>query len=246
MSITNPLAVHMVVPDYRIDNIIGICTGSFTIAAPTSLEGTSTAIKAFTTGFSDTCLFQGIFSVDGGSSWNDLGVYRPNLSTPGEPVLQTVTCRGYVSTGGIFTAVGLNWYDNVHNTSQSYTIDYKIAFMAKDDQASVIPIATTEKIQYESSYNYQKIYLSGTFASTTGTPVDHNLNYVPKVRGWFSPNSATYGSEGVYQIPANCLTTLDWFSANIKVSTTAANFTEVQDNNGQLDGTMYYRIYLDS
>lgn len=51
---------------YPSDMIIGIHSGSFTVAAP-SVGSNTTNTDTFTTGFGTSCYFQGIFSTDGGT-----------------------------------------------------------------------------------------------------------------------------------------------------------------------------------
>jgi hypothetical protein len=250
MAITNPSALNMAIPYQGIDNIIGIHTGSFTSTAPTLLGQFTNDTDTFDTGFGDTCLFQGIFSVDGGSTWNDLGVYIPDLSTPAQPVLQTVTCQAYIKDDGTLYAVSSNWYDNVHSTSSAYTVDYKIVLLAKDSQGSIMPLSTSQILAYQSAYNFQKVDVKGSFAVSTSatTTITHDLGYIPNVRCWFAPTNTTMGSDGIYTLPAGALMTLDWFYAktNVTVDTTTANFSPVVDNTASgIDGTMYYRIYLD-
>lgn len=251
MPITDRTAINMAVPLNKVDQIIGIHSGSFSITAATAVSGPKFASDPFTTGFGDSCFFQGIFSVDGGASWNDFGVYRPVLTTPGQPVLQTVTCYGMVGPTGIFTASGVNWWDIVHATSSAYTIQYKVAFIAKDTQGSITPISTNENLYYWSKYNFQKIFLSSSFSSTTGTtPITHNLNYVPKVRAFFSPTSTANNADGV-SVLAGSIVTLDnyQYATNVYVNTTQASFTDVSTTvspRTTRSGTMFYRIYLDS
>lgn len=248
-SFTNPKALNMLIPDYTIDNIIGIHTGSFSISAPTSSGVYTTATNSFSTGFGDTCLFQGVFSTDGGTTWNDFGAMKPNLTTAGEPVLQTVTCYGYVESNGTFIATGLNYYDNVHSSGTAYTIQYKVAFLAKDNQGAVTPLATNEILQYDSAYNFQKVFSSGSYTNGSSShTVTHNLGYVPKVREWFIPTSSTSGGSGtVLTIPAGALVTADWFGGYtyIQVNTTQAIFSSV-NNGSTISGTVIYRIYWDS
>lgn len=250
-SFNNPKALNMIIPNYRIDNIIGIKTGSFGISAPSSISGYTTATQSFTTGFGDNCLFQGIFSTDG-VNWNDFGAMQPNLSTPGQPVLDTVTCFGAVSNSGVFTAYGLNYYDNVHSSGSSYTIQYKIAFFAKDNQGTITPLSTNEKLQYDSSTNYQKIYKSGSFSNGSSTTIiAHNLGYIPKVREWIIPSSNTLGAGGTITIPANSLVTPDWFTMytatgfGTGIDSNNAYFTSIS-NGSAISATILYRIYWDS
>lgn len=251
MAITNPVALHMSIPDYLVDNIIGIHTGSFTVSAPTDLSSPTTATDTFTTGFGDSCLFQGVFSTDSGSTWNDFGVMIPNLTTAGQPVLQTVTCYGWIDSSGILTANGVNYYDYVHSTSQSYTIQYKVVFFAKDTQGSITPLSTNEILQYNSAYNYQKIDLKGSFANaSTATTVSHNLGYIPKVRSWIDLTTSTYAGYGNVSVPTNSISTPDLWPQTypvIKISTSSAIFNPILDGNGNLAvGNIFYRIYLDS
>lgn len=242
---------------FQSDMIIGIHTGSFTVSAP-SIGSKTTATDIFVTGFGTSCYFQGIFSTDGGTTWNDFGVYQPNLTTPGQPVLQTVTCRGYVTTGGTFTAVGINWYDLVHSSGTSKTIQYKVAFFAKQGQGSITPLPYTQKTQLDSRINIQKIYLDDTFAASTtaNTTITHNLGYIPKVRSFFEPTSSTSGVEGVATVPVGAMTTLDWFtgagsglSADVEITSSNVTFTPLQSNvstpNG-IAGTQHYLIYVDA
>ncbi len=250
-SFSNPQAINMIIPDYKIDNIIGITTGSFAISAPTSSPGYTTATQTFNTGFNDTCLFQGIFSTDG-VNWNDFGANQPNLSTPGQPVLQTVTCYGGVGNNGVFTAYGLNYYDLVHSVGTAYTIQYKVAFFAKDNQGAITPISTNEILQYDSSTNYQKIHSSGSFSNAAGTTtINHGLGYVPKVREWIIPTSNTLAAGGTITIPANTLVTPDWFTGYTNtgfatgIDTNNAYFTSI-NNGSAISATILYRIYWDS
>lgn len=239
---------------YRSDMIIGVHSGSFTVSTPSAFSYT-TNTDTFNTGFGTSCYFQGVFSTNGGTTWNDFGIYQPNLASPG-PQTQTQTCRGFVTTGGVFTAVGINWYDIVHSSATSYTIQYKVAFFAKQNQGDITPLPVTDIVAFDSRYVVPKIYTQGTFAaSTTGnTTISHNLGYYPKVRSFFEPASNTGGVEGVYTIPAGAMATLDWFtgagissgiycSGDIQISTTNVVFTQLGTG---IAGTQHYIIYLES
>lgn len=250
MSVTQPTKINMAVPNYKIDQIIGIKTGSFNIGVPVAGPPVITAGTAFTTGFGDNCFLQGIFSTDGGLSWNDFGTYRPDLTTA-FPTLQTVTCYGYVSASGVFQPTGVNWYDTNHAIGRAYTIQYKVFFIAKDTQGAITPIGTSEILYYTSAFNYQKIYLSNNYSSTTGTSViAHNLGYVPKVRTFFSPTSTQNNADGV-SIPAGAMVTLDHYqyATNVQPDTANLTITDVSTSvtpRTTINGQVYYRIYLDS
>lgn len=250
MPILTEAAAFMSVPAYGIDQIIAVYSGSFTVGAA-SAGSFATATATNTTGFGDNCYFQGIYALDGGSTWNDFGVYQPNLVTAASPVFQTQTCRGYVTSGGVFTAVGINWYDNVHASSSSHTIQYKVALFSKIGQGIITPVATNELTAHTSKYNSQKVFDSGTFAISTSasTVVVHGLGYVPKFRAFFVPTNSTAGSEGAYTVPAGAMTTLDWFSTSLQLDTTQATFGTVVDSVSSpsgINGTMHWRGYLDA
>lgn len=239
MPITNPSALNMAVPYNGIDNIIGVHSGSFAIAAPTAISSPVNASDPYTTDFGDTCLLQGIFSVDAGATWNDFGSMQPDLTTVNQPVLQTVTCQGWVAPDGTFTAYGTNYYDNVHSVGTAYTIQYKVVFLAKDDQGAVTPLPTTQVLAYQSSYNFQKIFSKGSFANDViPTVIPHSLGYNPKVRAWGT------STIGVY--PSGSMLSYDWFGSsnfNIEVTTSTVTFDAIT---GYGTVNVFYRIYLDS
>lgn len=247
----DPTKISMAVPKYSVDQIIGITSGTVSVAAATSGLGDTikTATETFDTGFGESCYFQGIFSLDGGTTWNDFGTYIPYLGTPGQPVFQTTTCRGYITSGGVFTAVGINWWNFVTGSSSAYDIDYKVALIAKVDQGPIEPIATNESLYYRSNTNYQKVVDADTFTSSTSsnTTIVHNLSYVPNVRAFFVNDSATVGGDGAYEVPAGAMCTPDWFNNNILIDDTSVTFTPMFDSSSSgVAGTVHYRIYLDS
>jgi len=239
------------------DKIIGVLSGTFTVSAPSASPGYTTNNVTQDTGFGDSCYFQGIFSTDSGSSWNDFGTSVPNTSSA-TPVLDTVTCQGFVTTAGIFTAVGKNWYDYLHSSGTAKTILYKVALFSKINQGSIQPLPTNEENYFDSLYNYHKIYLQDFFAVSTSanTSIQHNLGYIPKVRSFFQPTSSSIGIDGIYTVPAGAMATLDWWtgagsgaSADIQIDTSNAVFTPIQDSSSTpngINGTQHYLIYLDA
>jgi len=233
---------------FNTDMVIGVHSGSLSLSAPTLSNSPTTATDSYVTTFGAVCYFQGIFSSDNGTTWNDFGSYTPNLTTAGQPVLQTVTCRGYVSPTGTFVAVGLNWYDLVHSSGTAKTVLYKVAFFATPTQGNITPTGTNEEIAYSSLYNSRKIYRGTSFpvSTTQSTSISHPLGYVPKVTSFFVPTNSTSGNEGIVTVPAGSMMTLDWFSTDVQVSTTGVTFTTVKDAaSGAIAGMQHYIIYLD-
>jgi hypothetical protein len=256
MAVVDPTAIYMAAPEYGLDNIVAIYTGSLNIAAPSNTPGNIFKLATAThdTGFGENCYFQGVFNVNGGATYNDLGVYTPILTTP-IPTLQTQTVRAFVSSTGILNVIGVNWYNFVAGTGAAATVGYKILIMTKNTQGNILPTGTNEDLYFNSAYNYQKIFMEGSVASpTTGNvTVAHNLGYVPKVRAWYSPSANITAGDIGYTLPAGCMATLDWLNlynnaipqmyGQETVDSTNLVFSPM---NGVSAGTLDYRIYLDA
>lgn len=222
------------------DKIIGVTSGSIPVGAGDMFGTAGVATATFDTGFGDTCFFEGLVSVDG-TTWNPLGTFLPASG----PTFQTTTASAYM-VGGVLTVKAINYI------TSAKTVSYKIIFFAKDNQGAITPLSITDKLFFDSSKNYQKIFKSGSFAVSTTTPttVTHSLGYVPKVRIFFSPTSAASGANGSVTLPAGCLTGIDWFTnPDMQISSSTVSFGVVSDTNSYpsgISGTLYYRIYHDS
>lgn len=242
------------------DKIIGYYSGSLSVAVA-SVGSVATATATQTTGFGKSCYFVGQFSLDGGTTWNDLGVYQPNLTTAGRPVLQTTTLRAYVTSGGVLTLVALNWYDSVHSTSSSYTISYRVTLLAKQDQGAVSTVNVTPQIFLDTfGAIAPQVFMKGTFAvsTTANTTINHNLGpgFVSGAMSFFEPTSNTAGIEGVVTVPAGAMMSLDWFrgsssgvSADVRLDSTTAVFTPLQSNSSTpngIAGTQHYLLYINT
>lgn len=250
MAVVDPTAVYMVAPEYNVDNIVAIYTGTLSTTAPAGAGTYTTATATHITGFGDSCYLQGIFNVDGGVAYNDFGSY-----TPAGTQLQTQTVRAFVTSAGVLTVIGVNWYNAVAGSGAPHTMSYKIALMAKNNQNNITPVGTNEVLYFNSAYNYQKIFMQDQVASpTTGNvTITHNLGYVPKARAWYQPSANITGGDIGYTLPANCIATLDWLTlydnaipqmyGQTQISTTNLVFSPM---NGTSQGTLHYRIYLDA
>lgn len=250
MAVVNPAAIYMAAPEYGLDNIVAIYTGSISLPAPALTPGNNPKIVTVThnTTFGENCYFQGVFNVNGGVVYNDLGVY-----TPAGTQLQTQTVRAFITSAGILNVVGVNWYNLVAGTGAAATVGYKILIMAKNTQGNILPTGTNEDLYFNSAYNYQKIFMEGSVASpTTGNvTVNHNLGYIPKARAWYIPSANITAGDIGYTLPAGCMATLDWLNLFVGgvmygqeyVNTTTLTFSPM---NGVSAGTLDYRIYLDA
>lgn len=225
-------------PKNNTDKVIGVLTGSISVSGASSPATSATGSATRDTGFGDWCLFSGIFSTDGGSTWNDMGSQTPDLSIPGAPVFDTFDCVATCSSTGVFTITCTSFVNLNTGTVGAKTYQYKVILLAKDGQGTLTPLPTDSLPLYHSSrYNYQKISTEGTtsFTVTAGnngqTSVTHNLGYIPNVRVW-----------------QNDAGTIKQIFSQPEVKITSTSVTFYYD--GFFDSTnktfnLIYRIYLD-
>lgn len=245
MTVLNPTAVNMVVPEYGIDQIIGVTSGTLSMIAPTAGTSPVTATANFAHGFGDSAYFSGIFSADGGVTWNDFGSMTPVISG-GLPVFQTVGCDAICDSSNLTTAAS-NYYNFAAGTGTPATVTYKVYLFAKNTMAlPITPLATSQILQYNSAFNYQKIFSLGTVNLTVGSGstgsvnIIHNLGYIPKVRA-YRINSAT---------PTILRPISNQLVADPRVHITSILLTFYADETGigatGINTNIQYRIYLDS
>lgn len=240
---------------FKVDNIIGVRTGGISITAPTALQGLLVVRSSVPLSWNDSCYYQGIFSTDGGTTWNELGVMQPNLTTPGQPVLDTVMLQAYVTPSSL-NLVMTNYYDSVHSTSAAYTAQYKIVLFAKNTQGTINVESANEKTIFDSRVNYQKIYLASSiaFSPTVGIvntyTIPHSLGRVPRVRAFYIPSVPLTDQSGTTCI-AGGIYTFDWIG-NINAQADITNMYIYDDETASIGvpsfptGTIDYRIYIDS
>jgi len=242
MAITNPSNIYIDLPTYPNDQIIGVFTNTLSSPAPTLSGFVTTVNDVRAHGFGDSAYFEGIFTTDGGTTWNTFGSQTPIFGAPG-PTFQTVDVSATVDTSNVNVAID-NYYDLAHGAGYAYTVTYKIYLIAKNTMAKPItPIKTSNKLLYASEYNYQKIFMKGSVAlivsaGTTGTStlITHNLGYVPKIRAYY------------YDL-ATSSTTVHRFGQEPQTQITATTLQFYSDQSGLRPGITYvidYRIYLDT
>lgn len=255
MAITDPTKLVIAVPENRIDQIIDIKEGSFSVGAGSTdafNEVTpATAEDTASTWQGALFLFKGIWSHDGGASWHEfnnsviLGDYANGLRT------LTVNCE-LGGTGGIDSNGGGAYFVDASNYGSSgYTILYKILFLARPDQQNIPTNKLIQALRYSSKYRYMKIFLDSSFnAPTSGaTPIAHNLGYVPNVSAWglYSINSANGGGYNFLPMGggdhgggfgADQSNTIDTSNITFRVINPAPTFYDFV--------RIYYRVYLDA
>lgn len=237
------------ISDIQIDKILKVASGTFNVAAPTGGLGSITVdgFATFDTGINDTTFFYGVFSLDGGATWNDFNSSVVEI-TGGNPVFQTCDVWGE-SRAGTFYVWARNWYNFVNSTGTARTVMYKVALVAKRDQAVVPTASTDEKLQFITDYNYPKIAVDDVQTMSLATNerkafvIPHNLGYVPKVLGF-----ATFlnGTQDNYLYDFGHMFSGDAYSAML-IDT--SNFTYIISNENNPNPASYRvhtRIYYDA
>ncbi len=254
MAVTQPQNLRMAVPQYDVDKIIGIFTGSFSTPAPGLFVGYNE--QTFNTDFNDTCLTRCLYQVDGGDKNDDNFPYPIGSNRFG--VQATSFSRN--------NTAGVGAFNSDFSGAIPHTVNFQLYCYAKSDQGKVNPIKTDQPLAYASRYNYEKIYIDEVqpMTVTTGSPqtfsVLHDLGYVPDTKTSIEYVSTT-GGGGVVEdtgtiYPAGLL-------ANTEVNTTGSslehngikcsveiNTTSVTYRlSGTITGMTYtvnihYRIYL--
>lgn len=244
MPVINPNALSMVVPEYPLDQIIGYHTGSITVGNGGS---PSYATDVFAHGFGDSCYFQGVFSSDGGITWNDFGAEIPAAG----PTFQTIGCNATVDTTNV-NVYGINW------TGANVTIQYKLYLLAKNTMnAAITPIPTTQALSFSSKFIFQQIVAKGstsltvTSGNTGEVVILHELGYVPFVRVFCYTTNAPNTVLPITYSPDTSLSfisALEGDGSATQVRLTSTSLTLFLDNTssfsiGPMDLSYDYRIY---
>lgn len=255
MSIINPSAITMAIPDYGQDQIIGTFTNTISLGAPSASPGFTLATDTKPHGFGDSCYYQGIFTTDGGTTWNDFGSQTPNLAAP-NPQFQTVDVEAMADATNINIYL-INYYDSAHSSGTAHTITYKIYLLAKNTMAQPIkPLPTNQILAYDSAFNFQKIFQAGTLSlnvagGSSGSVVTvHSLGYVPKVRAFFSPASSPAQVYAPNQVVTAIQAGSPISAPQLEIHIDTSSLTLFSDQSGfaapGINGKIDYRIYLDS
>lgn len=249
----DPTKIRLALPANPIDQIIGVFSGSVSLSAPASVPGYTTGSATHAHNFGDSCYFQGIFSTDGGTTWNDFGAQTPNYAAPA-PQLQRVDVEAYSDSANLYVQL-VNWYDLNHSAGTAYTVQYKVYALAKNTMAAPIaPLQTNQKLAYSSAVNFQKIVLKGTTSisvaagvSGSSATITHNLGSIPKIRAFFIDGSSRVFALNQWQplisggIPQSVV------AVEAHITSTTLTFTSDQSGFGNgVSGNIDYRIYLDS
>lgn len=215
-----------------IDKIIGTYTGSFTLNSPTA-GNTNTVTTNITTNINDTTLFTGIYSLDNGVSWNPFYTRKNHVESADPAVNPQGESTVYgESTAGTFKVIGKNTANLSATVFYDFTVLYKVALIAKSNQGTIEPQPLGADIIFDTRLNYQKIAvdnITATSGSNQTTTVNHNLDYIPRVRVFIESSSGT-------------LAALDGFIGTVSINeTSVASYI-----GGSYTGNVHTRIYYDA
>lgn len=250
--------------DYNIDQILGTYTGSFYSAAPTAITQRTISMIPVDTGITQTTFFSGVFSTDGGTTWQDFESQLPDFSA-GVLAYQTITCSGASSPTGTFQITCNNYFNGTTNTGTAYTVQWKLVLYARPGQQPLTVQPIGSNFFLNSDINYQKICVddSKTLSATSSlsgnviavATFPHNLGYIPKIRGFFD-NSTDTGNMTQQNLYTLNVTNSDknkggWVTYYATVDTTNAYINafipqEVSPSTATYSANVYMRVYYDS
>lgn len=231
MAVRNPSALQVSMPGYRMDQIVDIVEGDFTVG-PGVDDGfgniTATTVSTQFDQLSGKKYYlRGLWSYDFGVSWQELNM-AVVVGTAANG-LRTISVNATSSESTKLTVYGFN------SGNVAYAIRFKILLMARADQEEIGSTALNQDLRYNTNNNYMKIFKEGSVQLPTAgnTTIDHNLNKIPSVMAWLKVDEAggdsyftVAPSGGVYATTTQLVTTLKSFA-------------------GSDTYTLYYRIYID-
>lgn len=89
---------------YAVDKIVFTLPDSFS-AAGSSLAGLGARTEhSIPNTFGVLCLLELVYSIDSGSTWQDMDMQQPDLSTPSAPVFQTFVVAPYCTISNFVIA----------------------------------------------------------------------------------------------------------------------------------------------
>lgn len=186
-----------------IDRIIGTYSDSFSSAAPAQ-GTTSSDSQDKTTNITETTLYTGIYSVDGGTTWYAFDDEIKHLDNNG-----SIFVRGE-SRSGTFKIISSNSRNPATGTGPAYTVQYHVALIAKPDQGDITPQPIGSDTYFDSRLNYQKISLDDAQNVSSGFTVtqSHNALGIPRARVWFE-TSGVLKQKGFYSSAIVSMTATD-------------------------------------
>lgn len=239
MSVRDSSKLVMAVPENSMDQIVDVLQGSFGAAAATVSGGSVfDTFSSFDHGITvpDTFLFQGLWSIDGGATWQEIGNTVPlganangleTLNVSGSSILDVANNTQFFSLGA----------NNGHPAA--YTVQYKIFLMARSDQDHVPNKPLIKPLRYSSKNKYMKVAVDSSINLSTGGPTTilHNLGYLPNFDVWVRSH---------FQSSPDDFYRLDQGSPKCLITDSSIQLPARSSSSTLLEAKAYYRIYLDA
>lgn len=172
----------------------------------------------------------GVYSLDGGTTWQDCGQY----SLPGgltiEPSAAVDVLFRTSAGNGVFI---LNSSHQIKYVGLGLsTVDYPVSYIE------------TGKSSINTQNNYMKIALEGSFTKSAGAglttqTIAHNLGYVPIANVWIKDSN--FSSPAAIRRPISSYGNSGTISEGVRLDSTNIYIS----TNNATDTTVYYRIYYE-
>jgi hypothetical protein len=241
MPIKNPAVIEAAVPQNQMDQIVDIITGSFSVGAGvTDAFGFVTDTQASDQKdlfMNDLFLFKGLWSCDGGATWQEMGNTLVLGNQSGGLRELNVDCD--ISRDNLLSPNSTQIYITADNSGSSgFTIQYKILLMARYDQDHVPSRPLLQKLRYSSKNNYMKILADSSADLNTGgqTVIPHNLGYIPNINVWFMTHFLDSTDDFLQMDHGNHKVFVDTVNLYLPARPSASFYASQK---------AYYRIYLD-
>lgn len=170
-----------IVFDSRIptDKLLG-SYDSFLVSSNSTPNSTVTTTSVHVTNIPETTFVVGIFSVDGGTTWQGMEAEVDHSDNQG-----AITVYAQSKSGSVEIVASNSRSFSAPAGAFVFTVLYKVMLLAKPDTGNVTPQPIGSNVYFDSRKNYQKIAVD-TYVTISGTNVStsfsHNLGYIPRVR----------------------------------------------------------------
>ena len=226
------LDASIVAPLYPMDKIIA--TQADTVDYVNAITASSSSVS---TNLTEDTFAVGIYSYDGGTTWQDFVPLAGIIATPPQSILLTLQ----MGTDGQLT-IPSNQFALI-GSGGTFPLMRKFAFIARPDGTDPPEEALefTKGLSYTSKDTYMKIADDESQAVTGATTItiDHNLGYEPMVQVWAK-------SDGQMIRPFSTISAFDPASSDESIEITS---TSVIISTGVFityPATFYCRIYYEN
>ena len=194
---------------------------------------------SFAHGLPFTPLLLGQWSIVAGGDFSvayDLSIETPRFSG-GQPLVAKIA-------GADNTNIYL---DMTNNTGSDLTFYYRLAgFAPPDYTGEVESVEDATRYQFNSDFNYLKIYKAGSETVSVGNTISitHDMGYIPQTRTWREEQIYVSGNAQTAVCPMNATVTANGF-LGAAISDADLTLSNTDGSSTQGDVKFYYHIYAD-